>query len=633
MKQMLNSIKRTAFEGLLGWMVCQAEVFAQGTAFTYHGQLNSGGNPANGNYDFRLLLYDSPSGGSVLGGPVTNLDVTASNGLFTMFIDFGPGVFTGGNNWLHLGVRTNGAANFTPLSPRQQLTPTPYAIFAESASAAGLTGTIPTASLSGAYGSPISLNNPGNSFSGNGAGLVGVNASLFGGLAASNFWQTAGNAGTVGGVNFLGTTDNQPLQLRANNEPGFELQYVAKSSGFPARFQSYGMNVVAGYWGNVVSNNALGATIAGGGDLAGALFPLTSYPNVVTGDFGTVGGGYANTAGGGGTIPGGYENIATGSGSFAAGRYAQTANNGSFIWGDGSKTFTSSGVNCFDVLASGGVFFDTGTAGVNVDQLGLNNGKIDYGLRFGIASGEGIASKRTAGGEQYGLDFYTSFSSRMTIANNGFVGIGTTSPSQQLEVNGEFLVVDGLGGVRCYLGDDGSGNDVQVGSLTSGVTAVACYNAADNAYMHLYCSSITIKGGADLAEPFPISQARDEVREGTVVVIDDEHAGRLKMSSRAYDSKVAGVVSGANGVKPGIQMQQDGLLEGGKNIALTGRVYVQADTSNGVIRPGDLLTTSYLPGHAMKVTDHARALGAILGKAMTELDSGQGTVLVLVTLQ
>jgi hypothetical protein len=80
-------------------------------------------------------------------------------------------------------------------------------------------------------------------------------------------------------------------------------------------------------------------------------------------------------------------------------------------------------------------------------------------------------------------------------------------------------------------------------------------------------------------------------------------------------------------------MQQEGLLEGGRNVALTGRVYVQADAFNGAIEPGDLLTTSSTPGHAMKVSDPAKAQGAILGKAMTGLRQGKGVVLVLVTLQ
>jgi hypothetical protein len=118
-----------------------------------------------------------------------------------------------------------------------------------------------------------------------------------------------------------------------------------------------------------------------------------------------------------------------------------------------------------------------------------------------------------------------------------------------------------------------------------------------------------------------------------VVIIDEENPGRVKMSAQAYDTRVAGVLSGANGVNPGIQLHQQGLLEGGKNVALTGRVYVQADAAFGAIRPGDLLTTSSTPGYAMKVSDHARAQGAILGKAMTGLADGRGKILVLVTLQ
>jgi hypothetical protein len=96
---------------------------------------------------------------------------------------------------------------------------------------------------------------------------------------------------------------------------------------------------------------------------------------------------------------------------------------------------------------------------------------------------------------------------------------------------------------------------------------------------------------------------------------------------------VAGIVSGANGILPGISISQVGVNDGGENVALTGRVYVLADASNGSIQPGDLLTTSSTPGHAMKVTDHTRAQGAILGKAMSGLKDGKGLVLVLVTLQ
>ena len=141
---------------------------------------------------------------------------------------------------------------------------------------------------------------------------------------------------------------------------------------------------------------------------------------------------------------------------------------------------------------------------------------------------------------------------------------------------------------------------------------------------------LTIRGGADLAEPFQMKE--EELEKGSVVVIDSEHPGRLKCSKKAYDRRVAGIVSGANGVNPGIALQQEGVMEGGQNVALSGRVYVQADASTGAIKPGDMLTTSDTPGHAMKVRD-PRAQGAVIGKAMSGLEGGTGMVLVLVTLQ
>lgn len=142
---------------------------------------------------------------------------------------------------------------------------------------------------------------------------------------------------------------------------------------------------------------------------------------------------------------------------------------------------------------------------------------------------------------------------------------------------------------------------------------------------------LQITGGSDVAEPFNIAQP--DVRSGSVVVIDQENAGNLKLSERAYDTRVAGIVSGANGINPGLSLRQQGVFDGGQNVALSGRVYVLADASANTITPGDLLTTSDLPGYAMKVTDHIRAQGAVLGKAMSALKSGRGLVLVLVTLQ
>jgi hypothetical protein len=163
---------------------------------------------------------------------------------------------------------------------------------------------------------------------------------------------------------------------------------------------------------------------------------------------------------------------------------------------------------------------------------------------------------------------------------------------------------------------------------------VAAFSPNGSLYLvgALSTSVLTIRGGGDVAEPFATTKP-EELEPGTVLVIDDEHAGKLKCSTTEYDTKVAGVISGAGGIRPGLRLQQDGVLEGEHHVALSGRVYVKADATTGPIRPGDLLTTSANAGHAMKVKDHDKAQGAILGKAMTGLDSDTGLVLVLVTLQ
>jgi YVTN family beta-propeller protein len=147
---------------------------AQGTAFTYQGRLNDGASGANGTYDVSFALYDALTVGTQQEPILTNSATAVSNGLFAVTLDFG-NQFTGANRWLEIGVRTNGNGTFSTLSPRQKITPTPYAIYANSASAAGLIGVLPAAQLpasvvtNGASG--VSLN---GAFSGDGSGLTGL---------------------------------------------------------------------------------------------------------------------------------------------------------------------------------------------------------------------------------------------------------------------------------------------------------------------------------------------------------------------------------------------------------------------------------------------------------------------------
>jgi hypothetical protein len=130
----------------------RSTAFAQGTAFTYQGQLVSGGSPANGLYDFEFTLSNAPAGGSPLGGPVSRPAVGVTNGLFTTTLDFGA-VFAGGPAWLAINVRSNGTGGFTALAPLQEVTPTPYALFATTAG--NVSGTLPASQLSGAFPSQL----------------------------------------------------------------------------------------------------------------------------------------------------------------------------------------------------------------------------------------------------------------------------------------------------------------------------------------------------------------------------------------------------------------------------------------------------------------------------------------------
>ena len=141
---------------------------------------------------------------------------------------------------------------------------------------------------------------------------------------------------------------------------------------------------------------------------------------------------------------------------------------------------------------------------------------------------------------------------------------------------------------------------------------------------------LEITGGCDIAERFPFS---DKAEPGMVVEIDPENAGQLRVSRSAYNRRVAGVISGAGGLSAGAILGELPGQENAPPVALSGRVWVYCDADEQPIDPGDLLTTAEQPGHAMKVTDFAKAQGAVIGKAMTALKSGRGLVLVLVSLQ
>ena len=167
---------------------------------------------------------------------------------------------------------------------------------------------------------------------------------------------------------------------------------------------------------------------------------------------------------------------------------------------------------------------------------------------------------------------------------------------------------------------------------TAALRLVTNFNNSGDA--RIITDEVEITGGSDLAELFEITNHEEEVEAGYLVSLDPAAPGKLKISNEPYDKKVAGIVSGANGIKPGILMGQDNTMATGDDlVTLSGRTYVRANTSNGSISIGDMITTSPIAGEAMKATSKRKSRGAVIGKAMPELEDGEGFILVLVNLQ
>jgi hypothetical protein len=273
---------------------------AQGTAFTYQGRLNDAGAPANGIYDLEFRIFDAVSGGAgQVGGALTNTATPVSNGLFTVVLEFGAGIFNGANRWLQIGVRTNGGGSFAALNQRQAFSATPYAIMAGNVS-----GVISNSALPFAPVFPGTVT--AGSFVGNGVGVTNVNAASLGGASAAGFWQLGGN--NVGAGNFLGSTNNQAVEMKVNRLRALRLENNGDSADDFNTMPDGAPNLIAGSPINFVGAGVVGATIAGGG---ATNYNEFAYTNSVLGDFGVISGGIGNTIGPhavGGFIGGGDEN-------------------------------------------------------------------------------------------------------------------------------------------------------------------------------------------------------------------------------------------------------------------------------------------------------------------------------------
>jgi hypothetical protein len=243
---------------------------------------------------------------------------------------------------------------------------------------------------------------------------------------------------------------------------------------------------------------------------------------------------------------------------------------------------TSAGTSAVGVLRA-----KSNTAQVNFQSHGSGRVISRFGVTLGGwneflgSAGNGLAIGTVPGAGPLVLG--TASLARITILTDGKVGIGTATPTAELEVNGTLKATVALG---------------------------AAYQ--------------------DLAEWVPASS---DMAPGTVVVLNADKHNEVMPSSKAYDTKVAGVVSS----QPGIILGEGASSK--EMIATTGRVKVHVTAANGAIKVGDLLSTSDMPGLAMKSTPidlggtAIHRPGTLIGKALENLASGEGDILVLLSLQ
>jgi hypothetical protein len=209
-----------AFLGSL--LVSTQTVLAQGTtAFTYQGQLNDGGTNANGVYTMIFALYNAASGGNQIGSTITN-NATLANGLFTVNLDFGTGAFTGNACWLGITITSGGTTQ--ELSPRVQVLPVPYALYAANANTAASASNVASAiSVTNAVILNALVTNSiitNSTFAGNGTGLTNITATS---LSNGTWNVTVGNY--VGNYqntpNIFGFYDNNSLVLALTDNEAF----------------------------------------------------------------------------------------------------------------------------------------------------------------------------------------------------------------------------------------------------------------------------------------------------------------------------------------------------------------------------------------------------------------------------
>jgi hypothetical protein len=240
------------------------------------------------------------------------------------------------------------------------------------------------------------------------------------------------------------------------------------------------------------------------------------------------------------------------------------------------------------------------------------SGSTTYIVFTGGNRPNGFAAIQSGGTDYSGGNGFLAFQSSagavlkegMRLAPGGNVGIGTTAPGAKLEVDGNLKLTAGSG---------------------------ASVTFADGTIQSTAWNGTTL--GGDYAESVDVLGDRAKYEPGDLIAIDTAFPGKFMKAGTAYSRLVAGVYS----TKPGLVGRRATYARPDKAeevpMAMMGIVPVKVTAENGPIEPGDLLVSSSVLGYAMKGTDRDRMMGATIGKALAPLDSGEGLIEVLISLQ
>ena len=661
------------------------------TAFTYQGVLRQDGEPVTGTADliFSLWAHESSSG-SMFVGQVTLLDVQLTSGLLTTQLDFGVDAFTGDGRWLQVAISTpanDGAGPFVLVGPRQPLHAVPYALFALNSppGAEGPQGEPGPAGEDGAPG-PAGLPGPTGPQGMQGAtgpqGIQGIQGPEGpqgppGPAGGDSVWTIAGaaihygvgNAGTVriGAASSLGKLTVVPTVSEEGLQTGLYVWHpdtVNQSTAAFFRSDSFaGTALRAHATATSGLNRAISVT---NNSSQGTGIVIQSPPST-----GATVGVLSEVASSSGVAFSALNTAATGSGYGV--RSVVTSPDAWSAYFLGGRNYFGGrvGINAQTPNAQLHVNAATDMPALRVQRQGLTRFLVHQDGNVGIGGNFTPKDTLHVNGGFYGRDLWLRAYEGDGLSGNAYVQARDDSGTSNLDL---VLRAQQSGNYVDSMRLHSSGHASIVGNLTVGSTTdfverfrveaptgVVPLRVRTGSTTRMYMDTngrvglgtvspldvlhvegttrtriLRITGGSDLAERFDVAELPNVSPEpGMVVCIDPAHPGRLTPSTSAYDRRVAGIISGAGGVNSGMVMGQEGsIADGGHPVALTGRVYALAVAGAEAIEPGDLLTTSDIPGYAMRATDRDRRDGAVIGKAMTGLAAGEhGLVLVLVSLQ